>query len=378
MTKAGIYVHIPFCKFKCIYCDYYSLEKREEEIPQFLEMLIQEIQLTALDYHEHWVFDTIFFGGGSPSLMEPKWLEKIINSLHQSFDISKVKEITLEANPGEASRKQLTEFRKLGINRLSIGFQSLQSNLLTFLSRIHSPKDCLTTYNNARDADFDNINVDMLYNIPGQSQQNWQADLELIIKLAPEHISTYSLTVEQNTPLHKMILNGQVAVPHKEMDQSMFEFSNKYLTTHGYNQYEITSYSQEGMECYHNLHNWRLEPYLAFGPSAHRYDGHVREWNLSSLDTYMQKLKQNEKPLSGSETLSLTDHINEAIIYGLRTREGIQLRKLKSWGADSEKMKPIITKWENHLIITKDFIRLKADDLMYADKIASDLILAQS
>ena len=177
MTKAGIYIHFPFCKIKCIYCDYYSMEKREEDIPRFVEMLNREIELTALNYKENWMFDTIFFGGGTPSLMEPKLLEQILNTLKDSFDISQVKEITLEANPGEAPEQRLKEFRKMGVNRLSIGFQSLQQKLLTSLSRIHSPKDCFSTYRNARDVGFDNINVDMIFKIPGQNLETRQNDL---------------------------------------------------------------------------------------------------------------------------------------------------------------------------------------------------------
>ena len=378
MTKAGIYIHIPFCKFKCIYCDFYSLEKREEDIPQFVDMLIREIKLSATNYHEDWVFDTIFFGGGTPSLMKPKLLEKIINTLDYSFDISQVKEITLEANPGEVSRQQLKAFHKLGINRLSIGFQSLQSELLTSLSRIHRPKDCLTTYKNAREANFENINVDMIFNIPGQSQKIWKNDLNQIINLAPEHISAYSLTVEKNTQLHTNVQNGQITMPCEEMSLNMCEFCRKHLKTHGYNQYEITNYARKGMECHHNLHNWNLDPYLAFGPSAHGYDGHTRRWNVSSLDTYMQKLKQNEKPLGGSETLSQTDHNNEAIINGLRTRYGIQLNKIKSWETDLKKINPIIKKWKNRLVVTKDFIRLKNDDFKYVDEILNDFLHVES
>ena len=245
MTKAGIYIHIPFCKFKCIYCDFYSLEKREKDMPRFVERLIREIELTALDYKEEWTFDTIFFGGGTPSLMEPQWLEKILYTLDRSFNISKVKEITLEANPGEAPKNRLSEFHKLGINRLSLGFQSLQPKLLASLSRIHSPKDCFSTYQDARDAGFENINVDMILNIPDQSMEVFQNDLKLVIELEPEHISAYSLTVEKNTPLYTQVRSGEIIMPSDEMDIAMFEFCRKHLVSHGYSQYEISNYAQD-------------------------------------------------------------------------------------------------------------------------------------
>ena len=374
MTKAGIYIHIPFCTLKCIYCDYYSMEKREGDMPHFVDMMTREIELTALNYHENWTFDTIFIGGGTPSLLEPKWLEKILNTLDRSFDISKVKEITLEANPGEASLDKLAEFYNLGINRISIGFQSLQPKLLTFLSRIHSPKDCFSTYQNARDIGFKNINVDMIYNIPGQSLEVFQDDLEQIIKLEPEHISAYALTVEKNTPLYTNVHDGEITMPSEEMDLDMFEFCRKYLGSEDYSQYEISNYAREGLECLHNLHYWNLEPYLAFGPSAHGYDGHSRWWNTSSLDAYMQMLAHNERPISGSEKLSQSDHFNEVVLNGLRTREGIQLQKIYPSEANSGKMNSTMQKWKDQLEVTKDTISLKSDSFKYADEIALDMM----
>ncbi len=374
MTKAGIYIHIPFCTFKCIYCDYYSIEKREKDMPRFVEMLIREIELTANKHEEDWTFDTIFFGGGTPSLLEPRWIEKILHTLNLFFNISMEPEITLEANPGEAHKMRLIEFRKLGINRLSLGFQSLQQKLLTILSRIHSPNDCFSTYQNAREAGFENINIDMLYNIPNQSLEGFKDDLRHVAKLSPEHISAYSLTVEKNTPFHTKVMNGEMTMPSEEVDFNMFEFCRKYLTSHAYSQYEISSYTQDGMECLHNHHYWNMEPYLAFGPSAHGYDGYIRWWNASSLNTYMQILENNERPVIGSESLTREDHFNEAIFNGLRTTKGIQIGKINSWKDEINNMNPAIQKWKNSLDITKDSISLKSDSYKYADEIALDLM----
>jgi len=374
MTKAGIYIHIPFCTFKCIYCDYYSIEKREKDMPRFVEMLIREIKLTANKYEEDWTFDTIFFGGGTPSLLEPQWIEKILYTLNRFFNISMETEITLEANPGEAPKMRLVEFRKLGINRLSLGFQSLQPKLLTKLSRIHGPNDCFSTYQDAREAGFENINVDMLFNIPNQSPEVFEDDLKQVAKLSPEHISAYSLTVEKNTPFHTKVMNGEMTMPSEEIDLDMFEFCRKYLTSHGYSQYEISSYTQDGMECLHNLHYWNMEPYLAFGPSAHGYDGYIRWWNASSLNTYMQILDNNERPIIGSESLTREDHFNEAVFNGLRTMKGIQIGKINSWKDEINNMNSAIQKWKNRLDITKDSISLKSDSYKYADEIALDMM----
>jgi oxygen-independent coproporphyrinogen-3 oxidase len=181
--------------------------------------------------------------------------------------------------------------------------------------------------------------------------------------------------VEKNTPLYTKVLDGKIIMPTEEVDLNMFEFCQKYLRSHGYSQYEISNYSRGGMECFHSLHYWNLEPCLAFGPSVHGYDGHIRWWNTSSLDAYIQMLEHNEKPVSGSERLSQTDHFNEAVFNGLRTREGIQLRNIHSWETDLKKMNPAILKWKDQLDITKDAIFLKSDSYKYADAIASDMMI---
>ncbi len=343
-------------------------------MPHFVEMLVREIELTANKHEEDWTFDTIFFGGGTPSLLEPRWIEKIIHTLNRLFNISMEPEITLEANPGEAPKMRLIEFRKLGINRLSLGFQSLQQELLTTLSRIHNPNDCFSTYQNAREAGFENINIDMLFNIPTQSPEVFEDDLKQVAKLSPEHISAHSLTIEKNTLFHTKVMNGEMTMSSEEVDLDMFELGRKYLTSHGYNQYEISSYTQDGMECLHNLHYWNMEPYLAFGPSSHGYDGYIRWWNASSLNTYMQILENNKRPVIGSESLTREDHFNEAVFNGLRTTKGIQIRKINSWKDEINNVNSAIQKWKNRLDITKDSISLKSDSYKYADEIALDMI----
>ena len=175
----------------------------------------------------------------------------------------------------------------------------------------------------------------MLFNIPNQSPEVFEDDLKQVAKLSPEHISAYSLTVEKNTLFHTKVMNGEMDMPSEEVDLDMFELCRKYLTSHGYNQYEISSYTQDGMECLHNLHYWNMEPYLAFGPSSHGYDGYIRWWNASSLNTYMQILENNERPVIGSESLTREDHFNEAVFNGLRTQKGIQFRNIKSWKTNS-------------------------------------------
>ena len=192
--------------------------------------------------------------------------------------------------------------------------------------------------------------------------------------MEPEHISVYSLIVEKNTLLYTKVQNGEMTMPSNKLSLDMFDFSRKYLNSHGYIQYEISNYAQKNMECHHNLHYWNLEPYLAFGPSAHGYDGHNRWWNTSSLDEYMQTLEHNERPVNGLETLTHTDHFNEAVFNGLRTQKGIQFRDIKSWKTNSAKIIPTIQKWKDRLDIKKDSISLKSNSYQYADEIASDMM----
>ena len=204
MNKAGIYLHIPFCKTKCIYCDFYSITNRDDSINDFVNCISKEINLNK-NKLSNYEFDTIFFGGGTPSVLQPDQLELIMHSLNENFKISNNCEITLECNPGEISFDKLINFRKLGVNRLSIGFQSFNDKYLKFLGRLHNSKDSINTYNNAQKAGFKNINIDLIYDIPNQTIEEWKNDLKNITSISPTHISAYSLTVEKNTVLNSMV-----------------------------------------------------------------------------------------------------------------------------------------------------------------------------
>ena len=218
MNKAGIYLHIPFCKTKCIYCDFYSVTKRDDSIEKFVSCLIKEIELNK-DKLSNFKFDTIFFGGGTPSVLTEKQLEKILNALNKFYDLDKNIEVTLECNPGEINYEKLKYFRQIGVNRLSIGFQSFNEKILKFLGRLHSSEQSISTFNHARKAGFDNINIDLIYDVPKQKVKDWKNDLFLGTSLEPEHISAYSLTVEKNTALHSMVKNKTVLMPSEEIDK---------------------------------------------------------------------------------------------------------------------------------------------------------------
>ena len=328
MNSAGIYIHIPFCKIKCMYCDFYSITKRNDDMPEFIDLLIKEINQKAKIHNHNWVFDTIFFGGGTPSLLKSSWIKRILDTLYTNFNFTKTIEITLEVNPGEVNLENFRGFKHSGINRLSLGFQSFRPKLLEFLSRAHGP----------------------------------------------EHISAYSLTVEKNTILHGQILKGNISMPSEKMDLKMFEYSQNYLNKNNYSQYEISNYALQGMECKHNLHYWNLDSYLAFGPAAHGYDGKVRWWNVSSLDNYMEKIKTNQSAVAEKEILNEMEHFNEIIFNGIRTKNGIKLKKLDSFSSYSNNFNASLKKWGDKLNISTKYVQLKKEAYKFADEIASDMM----
>ena len=376
MKSAGIYIHIPFCAIKCMYCDFYSIADRENSIPRFVNALITDIQRCQIDTTE-WKIDTIFIGGGTPSLLEAKQIESILEALAVKYDLSSVKEFTIEANPGEAPKDRLKDFRSLGINRLSMGVQTLEPNLLKFLTRIHSVEQVFETFENARAVGFDNVNCDLIYAIPGQSWEIWERDLNRIIKLEPNHISAYTLTLEKGTDLYTLVKNKKVTMPKDGQTGEWFLKTHEMMKMNGYASYEISNFSRLGMECQHNLHYWRIHPYLAFGPSAHGFDGTNRWNNSRSLDQYLQQIESDSSPVSMKETLSEKDRLNELIGFGLRMNEGINLKRIPEKYQNEFNNNFIIAenKWEGCFIKKDESISLTPTGMAYSDGIGIDLML---
>ena len=375
MKKAGLYIHIPFCKVKCVYCDFYSITKREKQIPLFTECLLKEIDLYK-EYSEKWSFDTIFFGGGTPSILPAKYLEQILQKLHDTFDTSKVTEISLEANPGEAPFEHLKDIKSLGVNRISMGFQSFDDKILKLLGRLHEAKDCFNTFKNVRKAGFDNINADMIFNIPGLSVNNWKKDLKKLLELDPEHISAYSLTVEPSTKLFNLVKNKKVLMPLEKTDIEQFLLTEDILSKNGYHQYEISNYAKKNKECKHNLHYWNLSPYLSFGPSAHSYDLKKRWWNVRSLEKYTNYLEKGKLPIEDNEILSRKDNYNETILNGLRLSQGIKTSDLKEYSdiINKTEFNKVIDKWDC-LSVSDNNIRLTKEGFLFVDEISTDMFL---
>ena len=376
MLTAGIYIHTPFCRVKCMYCDFYSVADKDFEMPSFFDALLKEIELCETDTN-NWTIDTIFIGGGTPSLTDPRHIEKLIRTLESKFDLSNVTEFTMEANPGEAPAERLKAFYDLGVNRLSMGVQSLEPDLLQFLTRIHGPEAVFKTFDGARKAGFDNINCDLIFNIPGQTMDIWKRDLQTIIDLNPEHLSCYSLTVEEGTQLYQYVNRGKVTMPSDDQSADLYLCTQSIMAKNGYEQYEISNWSKPENECRHNLHYWEIDPYLAFGPSAHGFDGKIRFSNIRNLDGYIKNLGDGKSPRQDHYELSDKDRTNEMIGFGLRINNGVNLNQIPESFREAVNQSIIDnrSKWGGYLVIEDDRIKLTSAGFAFADGIAVDLMI---
>jgi oxygen-independent coproporphyrinogen-3 oxidase len=331
---ASIYVHIPFCEQKCIYCDFYSIapatigEAYTSLVVGFLSALETEIQLRSEDQRFTESVETIFFGGGTPSLLHPSEIGKLLNLLASRFPLSKDVEITLETNPGTVDKQKLKAFRSAGINRISMGIQSFFDDDLKFLTRIHTASEAKQCVRDAFAAGFNNVSFDLIFSLPHQSLDRWKSNLEQAMRLQPTHISCYSLIVEPGTPLFTMVQSKQVSPLDPESDAELYEWTIDFLTTHGYGQYEVSNFARPGFQCRHNTNYWNHSNYLSFGPSAHSFWKDERWWNSSSVSTYIEKLKTRILPVGGGEHLSEATLMEETVFLGLRS-EGIDLEQFQ-------------------------------------------------
>lgn len=307
MKKLGIYVHIPFCIKKCAYCDFNSYDHKAEWKEAYINALIDEISAFCAD---GFIVDSIFFGGGTPTVLSMVQLERILNALTKKFKIDECAEITIESNPKTVQDYQ--PLKAMGFNRLSIGMQSANDDELKMLGRIHTFRDFAESYEKACTA-FPNINIDMMFSLPEQTIEKWMNTLETVKAFSPAHISCYSLKIEDDTPFSKMKLN----LPDEESDRKMYMLAKEILT--GYSRYEISNFAKEGMECRHNLKYWKRLPYAGFGAGAHSNIGDLRYANISSLEKYISaKDKINEQT-----TLSLEDKMSEFVFLGMRLATGV-------------------------------------------------------
>jgi len=329
----SLYFHIPFCAYRCAYCDFNTYAGQEDSIPAYVEALQKEIQIVGRSTPANHQVDTIFFGGGTPSLLTAGQLEFILNSIQSSFPIITEAEISLEANPGTCSPEFLQKIRRLGFNRISIGMQSANPNELRLLERIHDYGDVVNSVKWSRQAGFDNLNIDLIYGLPEQKMADWQRTVNLILGLHPEHLSLYALTLEHGTPFGRWSQRGLMPTPNPDTAAEMYEWAGERLASDSYDQYEISNWSKPGMECRHNLQYWRNLTYLGFGAGAHGHGGGYRYSNVLRIRTYIARLMASDEedypfpfsPATVNRHLnSSLEEIQETMMTGLRlTREGI-------------------------------------------------------
>ena len=331
-----IYIHIPFCVRKCAYCDFLSGPAAPEEQKAYVRALIKEIR-TAACYSSRYEVTTIFFGGGTPSLLSGEQLDEIMKAIKESFLIRKDVEITIEMNPGTANREKLKAYRRAGINRLSIGLQSANNQELKILGRIHTFETFLEMYQMAREEGFDNINVDLMSALPGQTEESYEETVKKVLTLAPEHISSYSLIIEEGTPFFEWYGKGESSSmpepPDEDTERCMYKRTKELLEEAGYYRYEVSNYALPGKECRHNIGYWERKDYLGFGIGAASLIEETRFSNVRDRSVYVQALEQYEGEelfsaiRTEKEVLSKGDQMSETMILGLRMMKGIEKDK---------------------------------------------------
>ena len=321
--KLGIYIHIPFCKRKCAYCDFLSAPAGEETRAAYVEALKKEIRM-ASELRERYEGATVFFGGGTPSLLKGEELAGILEEVSGQLSLRSDAEITVECNPGTLDRKKLEIYKSAGINRLSIGLQSADNGELKLLGRIHTWEEFLRTYEQVRALGFDNVNIDLMSALPGQTREGWLRTLRQVTKLDPEHISAYSLIIEEGTPFYECYREGaplEQELPGEDLDRQMYEDTKAFLHTKGYERYEISNYAKPGYACRHNLSYWERTDYKGFGLGAASLLEEVRYQNQTDLQAYV---KGDFSPVS-REVLSKKEILEERMFLGLRKMKGVQV-----------------------------------------------------
>ena len=326
---AGLYLHIPFCKQACHYCDFHFSTSMGLK-SRLVDAIVRELELRRSYLPADATLDTIYFGGGTPSLLTAEELDQIFAAIHRHFAVAPQAEITLEANPDDLSAEKLAELKANGINRLSIGLQSFHEPHLRMMNRAHTAEESTTAVRRAQDAGFENISIDLIYGVPASGHHIWEADLANAFALGVPHVSAYALTIEPGTAFGYRLQKGAFKAAPDEFVATQFEMLLAAMRAHGYTQYEISNFCQPGRESRHNANYWRGVPYLGLGPSAHSYDGQNRQFTLANNPQYVAAvLERGEVPIT-LDLLTATDRANEYLLTTLRTAQGCDLAHLRT------------------------------------------------
>lgn len=364
MEELGIYIHIPFCKKKCSYCDFISFANKEKYIEEYIKTLNEEILNTKVSSYKT---DTIYIGGGTPSFVDSKHIIKILETIKSKFKIKKNAEITIEVNPGTINEKKLKDYKSVGINRISIGLQSTNDKTLNQIGRIHTYKEFLETYNLIRKVGFENINVDLMLALPNQSVEELMESVNEIIKLKPEHISVYSLILEDGTLMKKLVDNNQVNLPDDDIERTMYWRVKEQLEKNMYIHYEISNFAKKGYESRHNINCWNQKEYIGYGVAAHSYIDNKRFCNTSNLQKYITNINNNviNRNIEICEQQTTQDKKKEYMLLGLRKINGVDIQEFKNKFVDN----PIyLYRKELDKLVKEDLIEIDLNQIKLTNK----------
>ncbi len=368
----GLYIHIPFCLTKCPYCNFYS-QTEQSLIPDFIEALEREMEIVSPGLSSF--FDTVYIGGGTPSVLSPRQIEDILGKTRKYFPLARTTEFTLEANPGDVDLPFLQALRELGIHRLNLGVQSFAPDVLSFLGRRHNTEKAIQAIEASREAGFRHLGLDFIYGVPGQTLESWLDTLKRAITFSPEHVSCYQLTLEEDTPMGKAHRRRAFAFPEEEDLRQFFLATSESLEKAGFIHYEVSNFSQ-GLQnlSRHNQKYWNHTPYLGLGPSAHSFSGSSRWWNTPSIMTYLRALRAGTLPLDNKETLTPEQLRTEAFFLGLRTARGINLNDFSEDHGENflQEKKTILQKLEEEglIVVREGHLRPTREGLAVADRLA--------
>ena len=364
IKEIGIYVHIPFCVRKCFYCDFISFANKKEIIKNYIEALKKEIAYVGVSAKNSTI-TTIYIGGGTPSFIDSKYIVEIIDTIKSNFQVSEDAEITIEINPGTVTKGKIEDYIKCGVNRVSIGLQSTDNKLLKQIGRIHTYEQFLNTYEMVRSVGFKNVNVDLMLALPNQSLEILEDSLKKVIAIKPEHISVYSLILEEGTKLYNLIEGGELKLPDEDIERKMYWKVKNILEQNGYNHYEISNFSKRGFEAKHNLNCWEQKEYIGMGTAAHSYYNKTRYSNTDNLEEYIEKINQSENTKTIHEIQKETDEQKEYMLLGLRKIKGVSISKFKEKFIQN----PIyIFRRELNKLVKEELIEVDIDSIKLTNK----------
>lgn len=362
MKKIGLYVHFPFCASKCKYCNFNSYSDKNGLQLKYFQALLKELLMYKAKDIE---IDTIFIGGGTPSIMFNGCISTLLSEVRKNFKVSEDAEITIEANPNSIDKNKTIEWKESGVNRVSIGLQSINANLLKLIGRPHTKQDYLRAYEDVVSAGITNINTDCLIGLPRQKQSDIKKMLGFLLKLKLTHLSVYSLILEEDTPLHKLVTSGQLKLPKEEKTLGMYKYTHKFLQENGFKRYEVSNFATNGHECKHNLHTWQMHEYIGIGAGAYGFLDGSRYGNVEQIEDYISAVSTGNKPIKTEEKVSSTELFEETIMLGLRTKYGVNLKEIKEkYNVDLYETK----KNEINSFLKMGVIEIKNDNLVLTDE----------